>query len=306
MSETDPIPVVLFAYARPQHLARTLACLRGEGVNLLYAFSDGLRSASEAEGVDSVRRILRSIDWCQVEICERAGNLGLGQSILAGVTDVLAHHDAVVVFEDDLICVPGTYSYLCAALRRYSDDDRVMSVTGWTHARVTPSGVGGLPYFDGRAESLVWGSWRRSWTGMAESAETMMTACREKGIDVYRYGADLVGMAEGEARRNIWAVRFLYWHILNGGLCMRPPWSMVEHMGFDGQATNAAQANGWQNPMLQQCPPIPRTWPEPRENPECAGLWRAAYGGKPRRLGKVLRRARVLYRDAAKRLSGTR
>ena len=52
----------------------------------------------------------------------REENWGLGQYILSGVTEVLSRHEMCIVFEDDLICVPGTYQYLAAAPRHYKDD----------------------------------------------------------------------------------------------------------------------------------------------------------------------------------------
>jgi len=293
-------PVVLFAYARPDLLQRTLACLRENHVPLIYAFSDGPATPEKGPAVAQVRELLRAVDWCQTRLVERPNNLGLGLSIRTGVAEVFKEHESLIVFEDDLICVPGTYDYLCAALRRYRDDPRVMSVTAWTHARVTPPGVGGQPYFDGRAECWVWGAWRRSWAGMEATALEMIRACEAQGIDPWRYGADLPSMAERELKQNIWAVRFLYLHILRRALCLRPPWSMVEHIGFDPRATNAATATDWANPPFRPCPPLPTAWPEPVERRECSGLWRKACGGKPvarpfRWAGWVLRLARQAF-----------
>ncbi|HOT90776.1 MAG TPA: hypothetical protein PLJ78_04385 [Anaerolineae bacterium] len=282
------IPIVLFAYARPDHLRRTLACLRENQVPLIYAFSDGPRTPDKAPMVAQVREILRGIDWCEVVLCEREENLGLGRSILTGVSEVLAQHEMCIVFEDDLICVPGTYDYLAAALRHYKDDLRVMSVTGWTHPLVTPEDVGDRPYFDGRAECLTWGTWRRAWQGMMEQdAHSLMLACEAKGIDRNKYGSDLPAMAEVERQKNIWAVRWLYHHILHGGLCLRPPWSMVEHIGFDVQATNAGDGSQWANPPLASCPPIPIVWPDPLENPRCPYLWQQACETQAARLNPV-------------------
>jgi len=194
-----------------------------------------------------------------------------------------------IVFEDDLICVPGTYAYLCAAMEHYRDDTRVMSVTGWTHPLVTPKDVTDQPYFDGRAECLVWGTWARAWEGMTDyDALSLMKMCEEKGIDVYRYGADLTYMAKTELKRNIWAVRFLYWHIFNQGLCLRPPWSMVEHIGWDPQGTNAQTAGIWAASPLKPCPPIPTKWPEPVEHPDCPDLCQKACGARPTWYTKLL------------------
>ena len=137
-----PIPIILFGYARPYHLRQTLDCLRENHVPLIYVFSDGPRTPDKAPAVAQVRYMLRAIDWCKVVLCERETNLGLGRSIVTGVTEVLGKHEAALIFEDDLVCVPGTYDYLCAALEHYRDDPRVMSVTGWTHPLVTPREIG--------------------------------------------------------------------------------------------------------------------------------------------------------------------
>lgn len=297
------IPVILFTYARPGHLRQTLDCIRENRVPLIYAFSDGPQTPDKVHAVAQVRDMLRAIDWCEIVLCERETNLGLGRSILAGVTEVLGKHEAAIIVEDDLICVPGTYEYLCAALNQYHDDDRVMSVTGWTHPLVTPCDVTDMPYFDGRAECLVWGTWARAWQGMEIDAKTLMEQCKGRGIDIYRYGADLVNMAKAELRQNIWAVRLLYLHILKKGLCLRPPWSMVEHIGWDANGTNAKDAGIWEAPPLKPCPPIPTQWPEPLENQECSLLHQKVCGTRPTVSGRVYRFAHKLASRALRAVS---
>ena len=281
------IPIILFAYARPDHLRQTLDCLQENKIPLIYAFSDGPRTPDKASAVAQVRDMLRAIDWCEVVLCERETNLGLGRSILTGVTEVLDKHEAAIIFEDDLICVPGTYEYFCAALDQYQDDDRVMSVTGWTHPLITPGDVTVLPYFDGRAECWVWGTWARAWHGMEIDAKTLMEQCKDEGIDIYSYGADLVNMAKEELRQNIWAVRLLYLHIVKKGLCLRPPWSMVEHIGFDAEATNTKTELWLKTPPLKPCPQISTQWPEPVEHSACSKLWQQACGTRPTLLKHV-------------------
>ena len=275
------IPVVLFAYNRPDQLCQTLDSLQVNQVPLIYAFSDSPRTPEYAPAVDKVRDILRTIDWCDVVLCERETNFGLGRSILAGVTEVLEKHEAAIIFEDDLICVPGTYKYLCAALDQYWDDDRVMSVTGWTHPDTTPGDMTTLPYFDGCADCWVWGTWARSWRGMEIDAGSLMEQCKDQGIDIYRYGEKLVNMANAELRQNIWAVRFLYLHILKKGVCLRPPWTMVKNIGFGPGATNTKAEPLIKSSVLKVCPPIPAQWPVPVEHPECARLHRQSSDARP-------------------------
>lgn len=285
----SPVPVALFAWRRTELLAETLSCLRRDGVQLVYAFSDGPRTPEQAPEVERVRELLRSVDWADLRLKERRENLGLGESIRAGVSEVLAEHEMVVVFEDDLVTAPGTFGYLCAALQRYRDEPRVLSVTAWTHPSTTPRRVTG-PYFDGRAECLLWGSWRRAWVGMERSALSWMEVARQHGNDPRRYGDDLVEMAREEARRNIWAVRWSFLHIANRGLCLRPPRSLVEHQGLDAAASNSARAHRWANPTLGPVPVSPIAWPAPAEHPDCPRLWRKACGGPARKVRMHLTR----------------
>jgi hypothetical protein len=270
------VPVILFAYKRLDLLRKTLACLRENEVPLLIVYSDAAKKDRDQADVQAVRECLSQIDWCDVERHDRGENYGLGKNILSGVTKTLQRYEAVLVWEDDLICVPGTYRYLCSALERYQEKECVMSVTGWTNQHLVPGGLSGSPYFDGRAECWTWGTWRRAWEGMADqNAIEKMKAVEKRGESPYYYGGDLPYMAKHEKESNIWAVRFLYHHILHKGLCLRPPWSMVEHIGFDERATNTAGGNSWlHNGELRACPPIPAVWPEPMENRECAELHR--------------------------------
>lgn len=277
MIAQDEIPVVLFAYARTAHLVRALESLRRNAVPRLIVYADGPKSAAEKEKVATTRAILRAIDWCAVQLEERTENLGLGRNILAGVTDVAAQHEAFIVWEDDLIAVPGAYAWVCAALRHYAEDGRVMSVTAWTHPRVTPPNLGAQPYLDGRAECWVWGTWSRAWRGMPdETALQKLAVAVRRGVPPDAYGSDLPRMAAAEERQNIWAVRWLYHHFQHGGLCVRPPWSMVEHIGLDATATNAQHATAWMNPPLRKAPPIPADWPSALEHSECRARWVAA------------------------------
>jgi len=287
------IPVVLFAYARPDHLRRTLACLRENNIPILYVFADGAKTPEMIERVNEVRQILREINWCEVHLVERAQNFGLGKNILSGVGEVFQKHETIIVFEEDLNCVPGTYQYLCAALEHYRDNPRVMSVTGWTHPLITPQDITDQPYFDGRSECWAWGTWARVWRDLPMDPVRLVTECKRKGIDIYRYGADLVGYVQRDPHMAVsWDMPMFFYHIFHGGLCLRPPWSMVEHIGFDAEATNTKTDSWLKNPPLKPSPSIPAQWPKPVENPGCQRLYQKVYGGRPTIPDRLYRFAR--------------
>ena len=239
MHEAEPVPVILFAYRRVATLRQVLEALKRDGVPLIIAFLDGARDAGDVAKVREVRSLVRAVDWCKTCVIERETNLGLGVSILSGMAEVFQEYESAIVFEDDIVCVPGTYTYLCDALNYYRDEKRVMSIGAYTHTCLRPDNVGNNSYFDGRFLCWGWASWRRSWVAMqAGSAIDMYWQCRLRGRDVHRYGTDLERQALREKEANIWAVRFCLLHILRRGLCLHPPVSLVQNIGFEPDATN--------------------------------------------------------------------
>jgi hypothetical protein len=287
----------LFAYARPRHLARTLASLRADGVPRIIAYCDGAKGEDDAGAVAEVRAQLRAVDWTELELVERPVNLGLGKSVLAGVTEVAQKHEAFIVFEDDLVSCPGTYAWMAAALRHYRNEPRVFSVTGWTHPRVAPVGTSRC-YFDARAESWSWGGYARSWAGMDESAVAKRAAVKREGVAADTCGADLVAMAAMEYKHNLWAVRWLYHHLQHGGLCLRPPAALVLHAGIDEAATNAKSDDVWTDAVLADRAPTPGDWPAVVESSECRRRWRDAAPAPPGLIGRALRKARRIFGSA--------
>lgn len=274
MSAPDAvIPIILFAYARPEHLARALSCLRENKVPLIYAFADGAKGGTDAGAVAQTRVLLRKIDWCEVRLTERPANLGLGRNVLSGVTEVAAQHEAFIVWEDDLICVPGTYEWLCAALRHYATDGKVMSVSAWTHPELVPSTATEGAYLDQRAEGWVWGTYARVWIGMDEPARSKASASLLRPSQM---GADLPLTIVDEFRRAVWSARWLCHHLQHDGFCVRPVRSFVEHIGAGVLASNVRGEALWANPPLDYTAVLPGTWPALPVEEECLSLWRSA------------------------------
>lgn len=297
-AENDTVPVVLFTHRRKEFLKRTLACLRCNQIPLLIVYCDGPRHEGELEAVEETRQVVRSIDWCETRIVERPRNFGLGASIRDGVTETLSHFDSAVVFEDDIDCVLGTYQYMCAALRQYALDKRVMSVSAYSHPSLRPTLPSAEPHFAGRFSCWGWGTWRRAWVGMEIPARTLLWRCRLMLKDVNRYGGDIPWMAGLEMKKNIWAVRFCLLHILRGGLALYPPTSLSNHFGFCDSTTSSGVPDRWLLDKLEPCPPIPLVWPVPIEHPACPGLFQSACGA-PAPLTATVRDAVLRFRWAA-------
>ena len=239
-------PIVLFVYNRPWHTAQTTESLRKNelaGKSELFIFSDAPGDNEQIEKVAAVRQYLKTIDgFKQITIIEREENLGLANSIISGVTDIVNRYGKVIVLEDDLLLSPYFLSYMNNALNLYENEEKVMHVSGY----VFPLD-GELPetfFLRGLTASWGWGTWKRAWSMFNPNAYELLALVtkREEMIrdfdlnGSYDYLQMLRGFIEG--KNNSWAIRWYASVFLAGGYALWPSRSLVRNIGFDDSGTH--------------------------------------------------------------------
>ena len=159
--------LAIFAYRRPQALQACLASLAAcAGADALDAtvFVDGPADATEQALVAETARIAEAFKGFRTFEVRRADtHLGLGESVIRGISHVLETHPSVIVLEDDLTVQPGFLRFIRDGLDRYSEDRRVFSVCGYTNRIRIPEGYPADAYFCPRSSSWGWGTWKDRW-----------------------------------------------------------------------------------------------------------------------------------------------
>jgi hypothetical protein len=257
---TQFVPIALFAYRRPEHLKKTLEGLKTNQVPLIYAFSDGARSADEEPLVASVRRILRAVDWCEIRLIERETNLGLGSSIRTGVGEILEKYDRLIVVEDDIVLRHGAYEYTIAALEHYQDEPQVMSISMWSHpSLVIDRSKNG--FFSRRFVCWGWATYAYQWQKFNASPIELYNECERRGINVLKWGKDLKWQAEKAEKRNLWYVGFALTHFLHNGLSYFPTETLTVNIGFDGSGENCKAQSGEASDLSECVVNLWNYWP---------------------------------------------
>jgi hypothetical protein len=246
-------PIALFAYNRPKHLRQVLDGLRRNpeaSLSELYVFSDAPKDAAAAEAVDEVRRLIRGAQGFRaVHVVERERNLGLANSIIAGVGELTERFGTVIVLEDDLLPSPGFLRYLNGALTEYRDDVRVVSA----HAYVYPVREA-LPetFFLRGADCWGWATWVRGWRLFEPDGRRLLESLRAGGLEsefdldgAYPYMQMLEDQVAG--RNDSWAIR---WHaaaFLQGLLTLYPGQSQIQNLGADGSGSNVKRTDAFRH-----------------------------------------------------------
>ncbi len=242
--DTALAPVVVFAYARADHLQRTIESLLAnpEAANTdVIFFCDAAKQPAHEPKVDAVRTYVDGVQGFRcVRRVYRESNYGLARSVIEGVTQVLAEHDHVIVLEDDLLVSPHFLRYMNNALARYESEPRVASIHGYCYPVGEP-----LPqtFFLEGADCWGWATWSRAWAHFEPDGAKLLEQLRARKLTrafdldgQYPYTQMLQDQVAG--RNSSWAIR---WHaacFLKGLLTLYPGHSLVENIGNDASGTH--------------------------------------------------------------------
>ncbi|GAB2768154.1 glycosyltransferase [Rhabdobacter roseus] len=239
-------PVVLFCYNRPWHLRQTVEALAANALapeTELIVFSDGPKTEAEVPLVQEVRGYLSTVEgFKSTHVVAAAQNRGLAVSVIAGVSEVLARHERVVVLEDDMLCTPDFLDFMNEALGTYKNRADVFSVTGYAPPLALPPKYPHDVYLVPRTSSWGWGTWRNRWQ-QADWQVLDFEKLRKNKAErrkLTRGGEDLWPMLVKQQRGVIdsWSVRWTYSQARRGAYSLYPVRSKIRNIGTDGSGTN--------------------------------------------------------------------
>lgn len=261
-----PAPIAIFAYNRPEHLARAIRALKANDLaraSELHIFSDGPKQPSAVRAVEEVREVAsRVTGFAKLHVYEQAHNMGLATSVISGVTDLCQAYGRVIVLEDDLVVAPGFLTFMNQALERYERDSRVMQVSGYMFP-VTKMRGAGSTFFCRIPTSWGWATWQRAWTCLEQDSGKLLPRFTDHAVrhafnvdGAYPYFDHLTLQAEG--KMDVWGVRWYASMFLSQGLTLYPSRSLVQNIGMDGSGVHCgssrafdvvlSQDAGWQFP----------------------------------------------------------
>lgn len=243
------IPTVLFTYNRPDLLRQTLESLSANtlaGETDLIVYADGPKenaTADQLEKIQQVRSVIREKKWCKsITVYEAEKNKGLARSVIEGVTATLQKSELVIVLEDDVLLSPFFLQYMNDALTIYKDEPTVFAIGAWTY--FTRRNFNHRPFFMRYPDSIAWGTFKRSWEKFEYDPQkikqrliTENKLSRFNGFNNLKYFEPMLDLYI-QGKIDSWAIRWTATSILENGLTLFPPVSMVKHMGFDQAGTH--------------------------------------------------------------------
>jgi len=234
-------PIALFVYNRPEHTRRTLKFLKQNLLadeSRLYVFSDAAKTSTQQTAVKEVRELIKNISgFKSIKIIEQKENLGLANSIIAGVTQLVNEYGKIIVFEDDLLSSPYTLQYFNNALKRYQNEENIMHISGYMYPF---AGADKLPetFLYRIAHSWGWATWQRAWVNFNPNIDDLITQFDKQKINDFSIDGKMnfwKQMKEFKTgKNNSWAIRWYATMFLKNGLALNPSKSLIHNIGHDG------------------------------------------------------------------------
>jgi putative methyltransferase (TIGR04325 family) len=265
----SPAPVVIFAYKRPVHLARTLSALslnKEASDTKLFIYCDHAPEGADQETlrqIELTRNIAhRENRFKSVQVIERPENFGLARNVMSGVSEVISEYGCVIVLEDDLLVSVHFLKFMNDALARYGQHDEVACISGYVYPlEAEPASA----FFIRGADCWGWATWKDKWSLLDQDASRLIDEIEKRRLqDVLDFNGSYPYMQMLRNRKSganqSWAILWYASSLVNNRLCLYPSRSLVRNIGNDGSGTHHLEWSDAYDVNIQEG--LKQSWPE--------------------------------------------
>jgi hypothetical protein len=239
-------PIILFVYNRPEHTKKTVDALKLNELaseSILFIFADGNKNESDKSDVDNVRKYLENISgFKEIKITLKEKNLGLADSVISGVTEIINIYGKAIALEDDIVTSRYFLKFMNEALDFYQDDQRIYSISGYSFPIKIPKNYDYQIFAALRPTSWGWATWKDRWDKAIWDPGQFLNRKNRKQLNhfVDKYGKDIAPMLLKtlDGKIDSWAVKWIFTHIKYAAHSILPVKSLVENIGADATGTN--------------------------------------------------------------------
>jgi GNT-I family len=241
-------PVAIFAYNRPIHLKKLIESLNRNNLfskSKVYVFVDGPKSEIDKNLILEIKIVLSEhLSNREIEIKFRNKNIGLANSVISGVSEILKKHSSVIVIEDDLEVSTNFLQYMNRALQSFFQRKDIFSISAYNFNFNYKNILANDFYLSYRSSSWGWATWADRWGKVDWEFKNFNRVKYSKSARCLfeRGGEDLYQMMLDQQSGKIdsWSIRFDFAMFENNATCLYPKVSLVKNNGFDGSGTHKA------------------------------------------------------------------
>ena len=248
-------PVIIFNYNRLDHSRQTWEALSRNqyaAETELYLYCDGPKANASDEMRQHIAELHAQAKQYAIDapkegkfkavyvVCSEA-NKGLANSIIGGVSEIIAKHGRVIVLEDDLLTSPYFLKYMNTALDKYERYPSVFTISANrppVNKMFIPADYEYDVFVSLRPFSTGWATWKDKWEKIDWSLDYLEEFLKHpEQIKAFnRGGDDLTNMLllQRDHKIDSWAIRYSFQLYYHHAVAILPCVPYVDNIGFDG------------------------------------------------------------------------
>jgi len=242
-------PIGLSAYHRLEHVKKTVQALKHNFLapeSELFIFSDAPKSGDE-EKVYMVREYLKTINgFKNVTVVERTNNSRVKNN-RGGIKFLLEEYGKIIFLEEDILTSPNFLTFMNRALDFYKDDDRIISISGYSPPIIISNNYTKDIYLSYRFSAWGFGVWKDRYDMIDFNLNGIKDFfLNNLGLREFcRGGEDMLPMLlyESEGELDALDVKFFYTQYKKNMYTIYPKESLVQNIGFDGSGLHCGESN---------------------------------------------------------------
>lgn len=253
-------PVIIFNYNRLDHSRQTWEALSRNqyaAETELYLYCDGPKANAPDEMRQHIAELHAQAKQYAIDapkqgkfkavhvICAEK-NKGLANSIIGGVSEVIAKHGRVIVLEDDLLTSPYFLKYMNKALDKYERYPSVFTISANrppVNKMFIPADYEYDVFVSLRPFSTGWATWKDKWERIDWSLDYLDDFLKHpQQIKSFHHGGDdLTNMLllQRDHKIDSWAIRYAFQHFYHHAVAILPCVPYVDNTGFDGTGVHS-------------------------------------------------------------------
>lgn len=237
------VPVVIYGFARPNHLRKLLdSIVNIEGYNRFHFvfFLDGPRNSREMVLANEVLEVCLKFAAVHKTIIANKLNIGLHDSVIRGLDAVFQSYKFAIVLEDDLECDPRALSWFEEQSNNLSEGDSQGGLCGYLPPVLEQ--IVDRSFECRRFHSWGWATWATVWnqTDFTDQRLLELVVSRASREQFLLAGPDILPIAIAQISGDIdsWAVKFTIAAITSDQKFKFPMHSLITNNGYGDEATH--------------------------------------------------------------------